>query len=241
MLKQSIIITIFCIGFFTHSYTNSLTVPNQSNAKSSTKIIAFDLHGVLFNTSYKKIYEIVKGLPLKASIVRLLVSPLFWYRVYKATSYSPVAEVIYTQLTIYYPQLTLYEDYFMALANAQCPQQEVFELIHRLKQEHYKVYILSNIGEHMFCHLRTCYPTLFDCFDGIVIAEKQDNYIHKPQEAFFLKFKNLLDQQGIISADLFFVDDNFYHCQSASKYGFKSIYFTTVDKLIEQLKVFSLL
>src|SRR5436305_1050486 len=66
------------------------------------------------------------------------------------------------------------------ILNSQAPINQSIDIIKDLKKAGYKVYILSNIGEHSLDVLKNKYPEIFSHFDGIMGTIKEDDYIQKP-------------------------------------------------------------
>lgn len=116
------------------------------------------------------------------------------------------------------------------------------ELLHELKAQGYKLYVLSNWDASSFSLLQTKFPKIFkynnqNMFDGIMTSG--DVGILKPDIALFEK---CLDVFKVQASDAIFIDDTIENINAAKKISMKAIHCNPDDigatrkKLIEILE-----
>ena len=126
----------------------------------------------------------------------------------------------------------------IAMVNEQRVILSTVEFIKKLKKEGYEVYLFSNIGEKTFEKLKKKLPELFHYFDGIVVAEQQDDWIQKPYPAAFAKF---LARFGLKAHECIFIDNNHKNIKTALNEGFYPILYQAPDQLTYELKAIEIL
>jgi 2-haloacid dehalogenase len=98
------------------------------------------------------------------------------------------------------------------------------ELLHELKTNGYKVYVLSNWDPTSFPLLKAKYPEIFtyngnEMFNGIMISGNVG--MLKPDPAIFAKF---LTDFNIQASNAIFIDDTIENVQAAKKIEISSIH-----------------
>ncbi len=105
---------------------------------------------------------------------------------------------------------------------------DVLALIHRLKINNYKIYLLSNNNKETVNHLRKL--PFYKDIEGEVFS--CDYHITKPNKDIY---KILLDKYNLLANECLFIDDNQNNIDTASDLGFKVIKFNSVDELNKTL------
>lgn len=110
------------------------------------------------------------------------------------------------------------------------PVEGIEELIRQLKQEGYKLFVLSNAG----LSLRTYCARLpgADCFDGILVSAEEK--LLKPQAEIF---RRLLERYGLEAGESVFIDDLPANCEGAVNIGMQACVFRgDVSRLRKELR-----
>lgn len=200
-----------------------------------TTIMVFDLHNVVFKSQRRKI--VVSCLKLMPrGTWRYTLNPAVWYKVYRLRAQSDVAEDIFHKVSVMYPGLARFRNDFIQLTNIQKPIRGVVELIKKLKERGYKIYVLSNIGKETFAQLCLKYPEIGNCFDGAFTACAENNYIHKPHMDFFEQFKNYLKEQGEGNKQILFIDDLKRNLRAASSCNIAGVHYKSSKRLLSAFR-----
>lgn len=102
-------------------------------------------------------------------------------------------------------------------------KKETDSFLKELKQDKYKIYILSNFEEHCFKYLYNKYD-FFKLVDGMVISYSVK--VIKPE----LEIYNiLLEKYNLIPKECVFIDDREENILAGEKLGIKGIVFTNID------------
>jgi len=112
---------------------------------------------------------------------------------------------------------------------------ETVELIHRLKEQGYPIYGLSNWSAETFPYAREKY-NFFDLFDDMVISGAVGFVKPEPEI-----FQILLDKIGKPAKECLFIDDSLPNIQQANAMGFKTIHFISSSQLKDELVQLGLL
>ncbi|MCR4719497.1 MAG: HAD family phosphatase [Firmicutes bacterium] len=92
-------------------------------------------------------------------------------------------------------------------------------LIHKLKEDGYKIYLLSNISRYF---AESCDKIeIFKEFDGLVFSGEIG--LVKPNKDIF---EYIIDKYSLIPSETVFIDDNKQNVDTAEKIGIKSLLFT---------------
>lgn len=91
--------------------------------------------------------------------------------------------------------------------------KKVISLIKRLKENGYKIFLLSNINEDTFLYVNK--SELFNIVDGYVLSYKEHKI--KPYAAIY---KTLIERYSLLASKTLFIDDNPKNIQTAKKLGF---------------------
>jgi HAD superfamily hydrolase (TIGR01509 family) len=217
------------------------TITPQYPITPKTTVFAFDIHEVLFKNSYKEQLSIAihEFLP-RPVFIKHVLNPLVWYSTIKLLFRSNVSEYIFNQLTVEYPQLKELYPAFMHFANAQHLMPGMLELVQALKHAGFHLYILSNIGPHVFDILKQQHPYIFSLFDGRYTPDFANNFISKPDPLFYEQFKNYIKKHEQQDKQIIFIDDRKANIKSAQKLGIIGIQFISPEKLKDTLNTIGL-
>lgn len=108
------------------------------------------------------------------------------------------------------------------------PMQELAE---KLKENGYKLYILSNWANDSFPLLKRRYPKLFQLFDGIMISGEEA--LGKPHSDFY---QRLLMKYHLAAEECIFIDDEPHNIEAAKALGVTSITHDSNKSVLLQLK-----
>jgi len=198
-------------------------------------VIAFDLHGVVFDLDYGTMIKTALTHPQLFGQLPLLASRNFRKSLRNIRSETRVWEQIFDKLQQRHPTLKPHRQTFISLGNAQKPNKNMVQLLKDLRAHGYHLYILSNIGPEMLAELDQKYPSLMSLFLGRYTPTAENNYHHKPQPEFYDEFKHYLICQGHKNKRVIFIDDHHDNLEAATKAGFTSIKFTSAKKLRKTL------
>lgn len=212
---------------------------NSQNYLPHQTVIAFDLHEVVLDRSYSKLFSAIKAFFAKSPLHHIsLLNPVCGYRVYcilKKT--SKTAENIYEHLTQHYPKLAMSKQEFFDMCNMYEVNPEMHQLIDDLKAQGYRVAICSNIGDEVYKDFRKKHPEFFDKFEIVGTSHPDDNYLRKPAPEFFDKFKRMCREQlGEQNLRIIFTDDRKENARAAKENGIEGICFESPAKLRSDLK-----
>jgi FMN phosphatase YigB (HAD superfamily) len=200
-----------------------------------TVLCAFDLHSVLFHRDWKGIITYFFHMPHKLSVLPLILNPFFWITAYRIWQQTSVGDDIYERLVERYPRVAHFKDDFIALENMQKPDQEMIDIILKLKARGYVLYILSNIGERAFIELAKKNTTLFHLFDHCYLPQKDNGYCQKPSTAFYEDFFTFVDKKGDADKSILFIDDRAVNLEGAAHVGISGLLFTSAVDLKKSL------
>lgn len=179
----------------------------------SDVIITFDLHGVLFTPDYRQFVSILWHSPHLMILMMHAVRPTLWYTCFQLWRQSSPIERYFMELTTLWPNLAPCRNTFIALANAQKPNNGMIALVRTLKATGYELHIFSNIGTIILADLCTKFPEILALFDHTFTTSAQIGYLSKRQSNFFksyLKSCITLKRKHVI-----FIDD----CQKNNRMG----------------------
>lgn len=234
------ILTIILYGI-TVIYKNKLykKYPNYTPVSNVTQdtIFVFDLHGVIFKLDPIQVIKEAILLPNKLKLLSLIFHPIFIANSIYSLLNGSVAEKIVLGFDKKFPNLGVMHN-GLRILNCQIPIKQSVDIIKDLKKAGYKVYVLSNIGEHSLGILKNKFPEVFSYFDGIMGTKNEDDYIQKPNPLAFEKYLTKFEQD---KEKLIFIDDQMKNVLSAKNCGISAIIFTSpynLRKRLTDLKTF---
>lgn len=104
------------------------------------------------------------------------------------------------------------------------------DFIRELKQNGYKVYLLSNYGERNFSHAREHFTFIPEADGGVISYEIKHI---KPESEIY---EALIQKYGFLPEEAVFLDDSAANLRGAEKFGFHTILVTDFDKALEDLR-----
>jgi len=194
--------------------------------------IVFDLHGVILQRNYWDILKHMLKHVYRLDLAILFLKPSFVRDITKLLKKSRVPEEFIVELSKKHQKMKPMLEVIIAMMNEQRVIPSTVKFIKKLKKEGYEVYLFSNIGEKTFEKLEKKFPEIFRYFDGIVVAEQQDDWIQKPYPAAFAKF---LARFGLKAHECIFIDNNRQNIKMALIEGFFPILYQSPSQLKHEL------
>lgn len=109
------------------------------------------------------------------------------------------------------------------------PRPEIWEKVRLLKEQGYKIYLLSNYSELLF-RQHTENASFMDCIDGKVVSYQ----IHKEKPDPEI-YRYLLEKYQLVPEECLFLDDRKKNIEAAEKLGIQGIWVTSREMLNEKL------
>ncbi len=107
---------------------------------------------------------------------------------------------------------------------------EMIELMNKLKHNNYKIFILSNNNKETYEYLKQL--PMFQCIDGWIVS--CDYHIIKPNKEIYVK---LFENFNIKAEESFFIDDKIENVEVGKTFGMKGFVFdNNIDDLITNIK-----
>jgi 2-haloacid dehalogenase len=201
---------------------------------TSIKAILFDFGNVLINWDVHRIFE--PFFPSRTDIDSFLteINYLEWNQLLDAG--MPFAEGI-AEHAKKFPQyahiLQAYDkDWCRGVAG---PIHGTVDILRRLKQAGYPLYVLSNFSVEKFVHMREDYNWV-SLFDDVILSG--EHHLNKPDPAFF---QAALHRIGWSAQECLFIDDHLPNIESARRLGLPSIHFQSPAQLERELKTLLIL
>ncbi len=124
---------------------------------------------------------------------------------------------------------TWVEDFRNALSQSMMADQEMFNLVETLKENGYRIGLLSNIEEK---HAEiVSYVGLYAPFDPCLLSYEID--VEKPNSKAYQK---LIEALNLKPESILFIDDMEENVEAAKEMGIDAIHFTNIDKLKTELE-----
>ena len=209
--------------------TDSLEDFNPDNT-----IFAFDLHDVLLFGDHNKMLKLF-WYETPITILPIIINPVAMYKLVRLIKTKKIDELIFQGLAEHYPSIKSLENLFLQVNNCQKIDFKIIDLIKKLKDDGYKIYVLSNIGEKSLKYISQKEAEVFDLFDGYYTPSEKNSYVRKPKTEFYNGFKEYLVAQKDNNKNIIFIDDLKKNIKSANELGFHGIIFKSPDQLRKQL------
>ena len=200
------------------------------------KVIAFDLHDVLFGMDYKKVASIAWQASPKLPLIAAPLHPRFWANFIKLIRKDAVGEEYVVRMAQWHPALKPYIATGISIINAQKPNKPVVDITKLLKKNGYKLIVFSNIGELAYKDLWTQFPDIMNLFDDAVFTQEKDDYVRKPMAG---AFEKLLSKAGAPPQEILFIDNKQKNIHAAQQQGINAIHYKTPGNLLEQIKQYT--
>ena len=213
----------FISSCFWYSYSKYRVSAKKNNAitQREIKIVAWDLHDVLFYGKpsmakalwkYRKKIKLIPG----GSVTKLILKD--FKRIITGKERRLNSTMIIKK-ALKAGQKELAE--FLITHEADCkPANDMLELIKKLNSLGYKQYVCSNISSYGFERLVQKYPEFFSYFTGMYTTLENNGV--KPQERFFRSF---LKTYNFPAQSVLFIDDKMKNCKGAQKLGINTYCF----------------
>lgn len=204
--------------------------PIKLKVNPQNTIFAFDLHEVLFYRDVKKIaWEAVKM--MSSGMFWYALNPFCWQKFMNLYSQGLTSEAIFNQFLKEYPYMEKFRGNFLEVANACCyPIVPMIELLKKLKNKGFKLFLLSNIGEDCLKDFKNRFE-IMKIFDGTYVPCRVNNYISKPSLEFYQGFKTHLNNLGYKNMQILFIDDLKKNLKPAYECGIACVHFVGYQNL----------
>lgn len=107
------------------------------------------------------------------------------------------------------------------------PREDVWELVHQLKENGHEIYLLSNYSESLF-NVHTKGAAFLEDIDGRVVS--YEVHMAKPDHAIY---KYLLNKYNLNAGNCIFYDDREDNTKAAREVGIESVTIKSREQLIE--------
>lgn len=104
------------------------------------------------------------------------------------------------------------------------------ELVLKLKDNGYKIYLLSNYGESNFAYVKRDFKFV-PHVDGMVISYQVKHVKPEPEI-----YKALIDKYSLVPQECVFLDDLKENLEGAKKFGINTIHFKSLEQGLEELR-----
>jgi 2-haloacid dehalogenase len=191
--------------------------------------VVFDLGGVLIDWNPRHLYRKIFSNESEMEWFLSEVCSPEWNL--KQDGGRPFSEAI-KELSVQYPELNekiaLYFDRWEEMLGGEL--QDTIKIVEELKSNGTPLFGLTNWSNETFPIAYAKYDSLKQ-LEGIIVSG--DEKLLKPDHAIY---RVLLNRFKISPLESVYIDDNKTNADAASELGFKSIHFTTAEKLREELR-----
>ena len=196
-------------------------------------IILFDLHDVVFESDWPKVFTLLNKRKDKWWILIRFIRPvlLFYAAVlfYTQGSWNEFVHLLKKR----FPHLMQYIPLIKEILNQQKPIEQTIAIIKDLKKEGYRIDVASNIGSPFLIHLESTFPEIFANFDYVkIISGDGDSLLKKPNLEFFRTYIATFNSDG---KHIVFIDNFLPSVKAAQKLGIIGIHFQDPKQLKNQL------
>ena len=229
--RSSLLLVYFVLSYSavshnTYEFNKTASVSVKQNTKP---IIAFDLHGVIFNINHKEVIKKTALVFAQWNGLLLMLNPDFWLDL--VLLFFNVRQ--FEHLLKRYPLLNNSFEELSDIIRGHELNAEMPAIISSLKSNNYTIYLFSNIAEKNFKKLLKQFPEIFAYFDGFVVAQPDDGWIQKPNKKAFEKF---LAKVKTNPDNVILIDDNLNNIKVAQSLGFHTIHYTSVEQMLDDFR-----
>ena len=193
------------------------------------KNIILDIGGVIFDDGYKNLAKVLK--------VKLEegkeISKIVFGGDFKKCLLGQLKITTHTKnLKERYPELADKIEYVLSPENYNETypiMKDTLKLIGKLKEQGYKIYLLSNIIEETFKHINNIIK-FEKYFDGGAYSYQEG--IAKPDNAFY---ETLVNKYNLVKEECIFFDDKTKNVEAGNSIGIKSVKFEIVEDIKNSL------
>jgi len=195
---------------------------------SPKTVLAFDLHGVIFNLCPIKVTKHLLKCPEKLRLFSIIFYPRLFLKSWQELRKGAIAEELLYKLAKDFPQFEKLLPTGFNVINSQKPVWPMVDLLRELKSKGYELHVLSNIGQNSVQMMQDLFPDIFCYFDKIMASTADDNYIKKPDIKAYQKYLKIF---GLDPKDVIFIDDRLKNIKAAQMADISSILFKNPKKL----------
>lgn len=245
MLKKSLLLaSLLVISAGISAAEATIVQPEQINYLSvltrevtpETTAFAFDINDVLFKKNIPQIIGRSLWTLVRGGLWHVMW-PSFWKKVKEINATTGSKEYVFVKLQDDYPALKGWQSDYVALSTSHSIIPEMIDIVTRLKEQGYKLYLFSNMGSITVDAMRVKFPEVFNLFDGQYVPSPENGYNYKPEPSFYTEFIAYLKTQGAEGKQIVFTDDRIANLQEAYNNGIAGIECTSVEdvrtKLVE--------
>ena len=186
------------------------------------KNIVYDIGNVILNFDYKNVIEkYTNNVEEQKFIIDNIINSPEWlgYSLID-TGYITKEEAIFiVQDRTNHINDLLIDDFWNTYNNYGYVDNRVLDLIKKLKEQKYNVYLLSNINAHTVDAIKS--SGIFDIVDGYVLS-----YIEHQVKHYVSIYKKLINRYDLNEKECLFIDDNVNNVRTANELGM-------IGKLVE--------
>ena len=186
------------------------------------KNIIFDIGNVILNFDYKNVIKKYtnKEEEQKFIIDNIINSPEWLGYALIDTGYITKEESIkLVQDRTNHINDELIEKFWNTYNNYSYVDNKVLDLIKKLKEKNYNIYLLSNTNKHTVEAIKN--SGLFEMVDGYVLS-----YLEHQVKPYISIYKTLINRYSLKENECLFIDDNINNIKTANKLGM-------IGKLVE--------
>ena len=186
------------------------------------KNIIFDIGNVILNFDYKNVIKKYtnKEEEQKFIIDNIINSPEWLGYALIDTGYITKEEAIkLVQDRTNHINDELIEKFWNTYNNYSYVDNKVLDLIKKLKEKNYNIYLLSNTNKHTVEAIKN--SGLFEMVDGYVLS-----YLEHQVKPYISIYKTLINRYSLKENECLFIDDNINNIKTANKLGM-------IGKLVE--------
>lgn len=230
------ILFFLCIRLFrslSYNRINNVNIQKARDLRPENSIIIFDLHGVVFKHNYKKMFITFWKSPHRWPLLKNMLNPRLMWDIAKILYRKPIPESFFMYLSYHYREVQEALPLLIKISNCQKVNYTVINIIKELKAHHYKLAVLSNIGQLIYKDLEQKHPDIFQLFDHVMVSTPETNYISKPNPKIYERFIN---EAGDNRKYIILIDDKLKNLQGGAPFNFIGIRFINAARLRRRLK-----
>ena len=191
------------------------------------KNFIFDIGGVILDNS-KEILQ--KYLNKDEKEVKELTKIVYGSSLFRKVLLGDMSQKeCMEELIKQYPKYSLEIEKLLSVSNQNkiLPlKKETLDVIYKLKEKNYKLYLLSNLTEQTYNYVDEL--NILDLFDGGVFSFK-DKLLKPHKEIYEL----LLDRYKLNREECVFFDDILKNVEAGNRIGIRSIQFKSIEDIID--------
>jgi FMN phosphatase YigB (HAD superfamily) len=228
-MKYKKILFFSCLIGISLIFSSQISTCNPSLKKYTPEnsIIAWDFHSVLVQRQpwemAKHLFSVIWSDHNPWQLIKVIPYALYdaydlYYRRKMCTTYEEIIEEIATK----YPAIRKHKIELLDIMTFYIPLYESIALLEQLKQDGYRNFLASNMGEFTYNAMKQKYPDIFVNLEGIFLPqvdnENFDVKIGKPCFDYFQAFRAYLMTHDVNETiTIIFIDDKQENIDAANK------------------------